>query len=39
MCKPAPLTMKQTRESIEGCSKCIVRKNNDKFEKKIGLNK
>ena len=30
---------KQNRESTEGYSKCIVRKNNGKFEKKIVLNK
>ena len=30
---------KQNRESTEGYSKSIVRKNNDKFEKRIGLNK
>ena len=30
---------KQTRESTEGYSKSIVRKNNDKFGKRIGLNK
>ena len=30
---------KQNRESTEGCSKYIVRKNHDKFGKKIGLNK
>ena len=29
----------QNRVSTEGCSKCIVRKNNDKFGKRIGLNK
>ena len=30
---------KQNRESTEGYSKSIVRKNNDKFGKRIGLNK
>ena len=30
---------KQNRESTEGYSKSIVRKSNDKFGKKIGLNK
>ena len=30
---------KQNRKSTEGCSKCIVQKNNDKFGKKIGLSK
>ena len=30
---------KQNRESTEGHSKCIVQKNNDKFEKRISLNK
>ena len=30
---------RQNRESAEGCSKSIVRKNNDKFWKRIGLNK
>ena len=29
----------QNRESTEGYSNSIVRKNNDKFGKKIGLNK
>ena len=32
-------TYKQNRESTEGYSKSIVRKSNDKFAKKIGLNK
>ena len=31
--------VEQNRESTEGCSKCKVRKNNDKFGKMIGLNK
>ena len=30
---------KQNGESTEGYSKSIVRKNNDKFRKRIGLNK
>ena len=30
---------KQNRESSEGYSNSIVRKNNDKFGKKVGLNK
>ena len=33
------LFIKQNRESTEGYSKSIVRKNNDKFGKRIGLNK
>ena len=33
------ITDKQTRESTEICSKSIVQKNNDKFGKRIGLNK
>ena len=31
--------VKQNRESTEGYSKSIVRKNNDKFRKRICLNK
>ena len=31
--------VKQNQESIKGYSECIVCKNNDKFEKRIGLNK
>ena len=30
---------RQNQESTEGYSKSIVRKNNDKFGKRIGLNK
>ena len=33
------LTFKQNRESTEGYSKGVVRKNNDKLGKRIGLNK
>ena len=32
-------TSKQNRESTEGCLKCLVRKNNDMFGKRIVLNK
>ena len=32
-------TWKQNRESTEGCSKSLVRKNNDTFGKWICLNK
>ena len=31
--------IKQNRERTGGCSRCIVQKNNDKFGKKIGVNK
>ena len=43
--QPKPFTFliqvitKQNRESTEGYSKSIVQKNNDKFGKRIGLNK
>ena len=33
------MTEEQNRESTEGYSKSIVRKNNDKFGIRIGLNK
>ena len=36
---PSLLKYKQNRESTEGCSKSIVRKNTDKFGKRIDLNK
>ena len=31
--------IEQNRESTEGCSECKVRKNHDKFGKRISLNK
>ena len=33
------ITQKQNREIINGCSNNVVRKNNDKFGKKIGHSK
>ena len=36
--KPVTPTKEQNRECIEGCSKSIVRKNNEKFGKMIGRN-